>query len=130
MCSDGDGLLVVADTGDVICVTYGAAGIETTTLGRAAPGAVAAAPVAGGVALLAEGFVVFYPRRPFTERACGRAVNAGRALGAPRRRRRARRSRGRLDAPDAGPPRAAAAARCKTTSRRTAPATAAAPGLA
>ena len=37
-------------------VTYGAAGIETTTLGRA-PGAVAAAPVAGGVALLAEGFV-------------------------------------------------------------------------
>ena len=48
-----------------ICVTYGA-GIETTTLGRAAPGAAAAAPVAGGVALLAEGFVVFYPRRPFT----------------------------------------------------------------
>ena len=67
VCRDGDGLLVVADTGDVICVTYGAAGIETTTLGRAAPGAVAAAPVAGGVALLAEGFVVFYPRRPFTE---------------------------------------------------------------
>ena len=63
VCRDGDGLLVVADTGDVICVTYGDAGIEATTFGRAAPGAVAAAPVAGGVALLAEGFVVFYPRR-------------------------------------------------------------------
>ena len=62
-CRDGDGLLVVADTGDVIAVTYGDAGIEATTFGRAAQNAVAAAPVAGGVALLAEGFVVFYPRR-------------------------------------------------------------------
>ena len=62
-CRDGDGLLVVADMGDVICVTHGDAGIEATTFGRAAQNAVAAAPVAGGVALLAEGFVVFYPRR-------------------------------------------------------------------
>ena len=62
-CRDGDGLLVVADTGDVMAVTYGDAGIEATTFGRAAQNAVAAAPVAGGVALLAEGFVVFYPRR-------------------------------------------------------------------
>ena len=75
-------------------MTYGAAGIETTTLGRAAPGAVAAAPVAGGVALLRR-FCGVLPAAALREPAFKAAApECGRALGAPRRRRRARRSRG------------------------------------
>ena len=120
----------MADTGDVICVTYGDAGIEATTFGRAAQNAVAAAPVDGGVALLAEGFVVFYPRRGVVARVA--APKGAVALWAHRGGVAVRDGHewGRLDAPDAGPPRAAAAAHCKTSSRRTAPATAAAPRLA
>jgi hypothetical protein len=68
VCRDGDELLVVADTGDVMRVAYEETGLATTTWGRVKAHCRAVAPVPGGVALLgATGVVAFCPRRPFSE---------------------------------------------------------------